>query len=394
MWNCELVGYIHHSVLLADAKLLRTPSYHHHLSFDHDFQNILVRTLAYIGKIHDLCSAYISDRTGGSGYVGGSVLDTIARAHPEYEISVLLRSVPDTFSSTYPHVKIIKGDYDSSGTISANAEAANLVIHNGNSDHEGCLNAIIAGLLRRSDAGYLIHLSGSGIVADGNDPRYHGRLNPTVWSDVTSLEEIRSLPADVLHQNTETIIHDTIRDHGEEINIAIMCPPDIYGKGKGLVKTHSVFVPMLIEGTKNLGGRVFFYGEGTNTRSWVHMDDLMVLYLKVVEAAAAGDAHDYFNKNGYFFAGTQEHSHLEIATFTGSILFQQGVVSDPKPVQISLEELDASVKIPGYEHLKVGRYLFASNSRTRAERSRKLFGYEGRSPGLLESLESEILAAI
>jgi hypothetical protein len=91
--------------------------------------------------------------------------------------------------------------------------------------------------------------------------QYHGTLNPKIWSDLTSLEEIRSLPADSLHQNTETIIANTIRDYSSKINI--------YGKGKGLRKTHSVFVPMLIDGIKNLGGKVFFYGEGTNTRSWV-----------------------------------------------------------------------------------------------------------------------------
>jgi nucleoside-diphosphate-sugar epimerase len=224
--------------------------------------------------------------------------------------------------------------------------------------------------------------------------QYHGRLNPKIWSDLASLEEIRSLPADSLHQNTETIIANTIRDHGSKINIAIMCPPDIYGKGKGLAKTHSVFVPMLIDGIKKLGGKVFYYGEGTNTRSWVHMDELMVVYTKIIEAAASGDVAGYFNKNGYFFAGTQEHSHMDIVTVTGRVLHQQGAVADPEPKQISLEELDASVKIPGFEHMKVGRYLFASNSRTRAERAEKLFGYRGQSPGLLESLESEILAAI
>ena len=124
------------------------------------------------------------------------------------------------------------------------------------------------------------------------------------------------------------------------------------------------------------------------------MDELMVAYMKIVEAAASGNGADYFNKNGYFFAGTQEHPHLDIARVTSRILHQQGVVADPEPKQISLEELDASAKIPGFEHMKVGRYLFASNSWTWAERAEKLFGYKGQSPSLLESLESEIMAAI
>jgi nucleoside-diphosphate-sugar epimerase len=67
-----------------------------------------------------------------------------------------------------------------------------------------------------------------------------------------------------------------------------MCPPDIYGKGLGMVKTWSVFAPMFIGATKKVGNRVFYVGKGTNTRSWAHIEDVMQVYLKVVEAAAAG----------------------------------------------------------------------------------------------------------
>jgi hypothetical protein len=68
------------------------------------------------------------------------------------------------------------------------------------------------------------------------------------------------------------------------------------------------------------------------------------------------------------------------------------VVEDPKPAPISLEEVDEMLRIPGYERL--ARYLFASNSRTRPERAEKLFGYKGEAPGLLESLESEVVDAL
>jgi len=86
-----------------------------------------------------------------------------------------------------------------------------------------------------------------------------------------------------------------------------MSPSDIYGKGKGLVKTHSVFVPTLVERMKNLGWKVFYYGEGANTISWVHMDDLMKLYMEVVQAAERGETGEYFNEGGHYFAGTQQH---------------------------------------------------------------------------------------
>lgn len=333
-----------------------------------------------------------SNRTGGTGYIGGSVLHTLATAHPEYSITVLLRKTPESFKSTYPNIKIIQGDYDSSNTISTAAEAADIVVHNGDSDHEPSLRAIISGLLKRSTPGYLLHLSGTGIVSDWAEEEHLGKLNPKIWSDISSLDEIKSLPAHALHRNTEVILHETVRDYSGKVKIAVMCPPDIYGKGKGLVKTRSAFVPMFINEVQKLDGKVFYYGEGTNTRSWVHIDDLMKVYLKVVEAAASGETTEYFGNNGYYFAGTQEHSHLDVAKAAGIILQKQGVITDPEPVAISLEKLDSMLNIPGYP--KLTRYLFASNSRTRAERAQELFEYKGTAPGLLDSLEADILAAL
>ena len=332
------------------------------------------------------------NRTGGTGYIGGSVLHTIATSHPEYEITVMLRKVPDGFQSTYPNIRIVYGDYDSVDIIAKNAAAAEIVVHNGDSDHEKSLNAIISGLLSRSTPGYLLHLSGTGIVSDWANEEYLGKCNPKIWSDISSLAEIQDLPYNALHRNTELILHETVRLYDDRINIAIMCPPDIYGKGKGLAKTHSAFVPMYVKEIERLGGEVFYYGEGTNTRSWVHIDDLMRVYLKVIEAAASGSAAEYFNENGYHFAGTQEHSQLDVANAVGRIMHKQGAIADPRPSPIRLEQLDVLLKLPGFE--KLARYLFASNSRTRAERAERLYGYKGEAPGLLESLEGDVMDAL
>ena len=316
-------------------------------------------------------------------------MHTIATVHPEYDITALLRRVPDAFSSTYPNIKIVRGNYDDVDTIKANAAAADIVIHNGDSDHESSLKAILSGLLTRPTPGYLLHLSGTGIVSDWVDEQYLGKTNPKIWSDISSIDEIRNLSPRALHRNTEIILHDTVRDQSDKINIAIMCPPDIYGKGKGLAKTHSALVPMYVQEIQNLGGKAFYYGEGENVRSWVHIDDLMGLYLKVIEAAASGKTGECFNENGYYFAATQEISHLEVARVIGEVLHKEGVVRDPEPKPISLEEVDKMLRVPGYERL--ARYMFASNSRTRPERAEKLFGYKGEAPRLLESLETEVV---
>ncbi|KAF9698654.1 hypothetical protein EKO04_003757 [Ascochyta lentis] len=310
--------------------------------------------------------------TGGTGYIGGSVLHTLASTHPDWAITVLLRRTPANFASTYPHIKVIQGDYDSAGIISAAAEDANIVMHCGNSDHSGSLNAIIAGLERRSSPGYLIHLSGTGIVSDWSSPTHLGRLNPKVWSDASAsdLQEIRNLPNTALHRNTEVILHQTIRESTEKINVAIMCPPDIYGRGKGLFKTQSALIPLCVKESKTLG-RVFLVGKARNDGK---------------------ETQQYFGENGYHFASTQEWSHLDFSTAVGKLLSKHGVVADSEPVQVDLERLDAMANFPGFP--KLARYLYASNSRTRADKAASLWGYEGEAPGLMEALEEDVLDAI
>ncbi|KAF2485559.1 NAD(P)-binding protein [Neohortaea acidophila] len=330
--------------------------------------------------------------TGATGYIGGSVFDTIVTHHPEYEVTVLLRNVPQDFSSRYPKVKIIKGDYDSHDILAAATSNADVVVHNGNSDHEPSLKAIISGLLTRQTPGFLLHLSGSGILSDFRSDTYLGKLNPKIWSDVDDRDAISRLPDDALHRNTEMLLGKTVAEHGDKINIAIMCPPDIYGKGKGPGKTWSAFVPMYVDSVPKVNNRIFYYRDGANTRSWVHIDDLMTLYLHVVEAAVAGGGNAQWNREGYYFAGTQEHSHIDVVSAIGKHLSAQGVIENGAPVAVDIKAIDSTVNVPWLPGL--ARYLWASNSRTRADRARKLFGYQGKAPGLLEVLEADVAHAI
>lgn len=40
----------------------------------------------------------------------------------------------------------------------------------------------------------------------------------------------------------------------------------------------------------------------------------------------------------------------------------------------------------------IAYYMFASNSRTRADRASKLFGYEGKQPSFLDTVEADMKA--
>jgi nucleoside-diphosphate-sugar epimerase len=201
------------------------------------------------------------------------------------------------------------------------------------------------------------------------------------------------MPDAAPHRNTEKLLNAVWRKHGDKINVAIMCPPDIYGKGLGLANTSSVLLQKYIQQIlKQPSQRAFYALEGTNTRSWVHLTDLMRVYLSLVEAAAAGDTGVDWNEEGYYFASTQEVSQIEIARKVGEVLKKQGAINDSGPLQISLEQVDGMEHNPQWP--LIARYLFASNSRSRADRAAKLWGYAGKAPRLLDCLEEDVVAEI
>ncbi|KAF2492336.1 NAD(P)-binding protein [Lophium mytilinum] len=331
--------------------------------------------------------------TGVTGYIGGTVLDTLVTTHPEYSLTVLLRTVPNEFHERYPDVKIVKGTYDDFETIASAASQNNVVVltlskDSGDSDHEGSIKAIIAGLVRRSSKSFLVHLSGTGIIADWQDPTYMGKLNPKVWSDIFDIDAITSLPDSALHRNVDKIIQSAAVAHEDILKTAIVCPPDIYGTGRGLVRTRSVYMPVFLEESVKLGA-TFYAGNGTNTRSWVHIEDLMIIYLELVEAAVTGGGKAEWGLQGYYFAATHEAAQLDIAKAAGSILHERGILKTEEPRKVTSEQVNTMMK--QFDYPGIATYMFASNSRSTADRAKKLFGYEAKASTFWENIGTDLL---
>lgn len=66
--------------------------------------------------------------TGATGYIGGSVLEDVVKAYPALELTALLRSTPAEFTSRYPRIKVVKGDFDASDVIEKAAYEADIVL--------------------------------------------------------------------------------------------------------------------------------------------------------------------------------------------------------------------------------------------------------------------------
>ena len=186
-----------------------------------------------------------------------------------------------------------------------------------------------------------------------------------------------------------------------------MTPPDIYGEGYGPARRASAFVPMFVQEATKLG-YTFFVRDGENTRSWVHIDDLLQVYLKLIEAAvdggkgadwgkqvcctsSASDLYRLIPMQGYYFTSTQELSQKQAAEAVGKILVAQGVIETAEPRQIPIRKLDEMVP---HRFAKLGVYLFASNSRTSPHRAEQLFGFKATAPSFWDVVESDVLATL
>jgi nucleoside-diphosphate-sugar epimerase len=198
-----------------------------------------------------------------------------------------------------------------------------------------------------------------------------------------------NLPAAALHRNVDQIIQKAAEQHGDKLHTAIICPPDIYGPGLGLARTQSVYFPLLYAEAARLG-QTFYVNSGTNTRSWVHINDLMTMYVRLVEAAAKGGAGADWGLKGYYFTASQEASQYDLAVAAGKVLKRIGVVETEEPKKCTVEEVKAMLSHYGKEDIAL--YMYAANSRTRADRAKKVLGYQPSAPSIWECIEGDLLA--
>lgn len=68
-------------------------------------------------------------RTGTTGYIGGDALYRINEAHPDWEITCLVRNSEkgSKVAAQYPKVKLVYGDLDSADVIEEEAKKADIV---------------------------------------------------------------------------------------------------------------------------------------------------------------------------------------------------------------------------------------------------------------------------
>lgn len=64
-----------------------------------------------------------------TGYIGGDGLYAIANAHPDWELSALVRNKDKAaqLTSKYPNIRVVRGDLDSANIIEEEVKDADIV---------------------------------------------------------------------------------------------------------------------------------------------------------------------------------------------------------------------------------------------------------------------------
>lgn len=347
--------------------------------------------------------------TGGTGYIGGSILTGIQSAFPELEITALLRNPNDSFVANHPGVKVIKGTFDDDDIIEKAAEAADIVLHAGNTDHMPSVVAILSGMSKRKEKSLLLHLTGTASFSDVREEGWSGKFNPRVWNDIDDIDEIYNVPETVIHRDVDKLIADASNDLLKTICI---CPPDIYGQKKGGGTTGTYLVPEYVKAIIDLK-QAFYFGNGENIRGVVHIDDVVSLFVLVLgKYLQGGEGLDYgkeasqyctlniSNKEllmnelqGFYFAAADGVQWKRAAETITKIGHEKGwLPKEVQPASLNMDQIKGlKFKHPLFTSAFI-LYIWCSNSRAESARAKKL-GWQPNGPSFWEALPEDCKVA-
>ncbi|ROV89354.1 hypothetical protein VPNG_10135 [Cytospora leucostoma] len=321
--------------------------------------------------------------TGITGYTGGDIFHVLHEAHPDFEYSVLVRneSKAAPVKERYPNVRIVYGSLDDSKLLEEEAAKTEILIHTADaSDHEGAAKAFTAGLAAghsKDNPAYWIHTGGTGILIyhDADANRYGEPPSYEPYNDLEGIEALTHLPDHAFHRNVDKVVLAAGEDPA--IKSVIVCPPTIYGKGRGVGNTKSRQVYVMAR-TTLARGKAPIIGRGLSEWDHVHVHDLSDLYLKLVEAAVSPtpelEKHVWGAGENYLLADAGSHVWGEVAQWVADAAQAKGYIKD---ATTEVLDLAYAQEVAGFESVSYGL-----NSCGHGKRARKYLGWNPTAPSL------------
>ncbi|KAI0480650.1 hypothetical protein GGR56DRAFT_284667 [Xylariaceae sp. FL0804] len=314
-----------------------------------------------------MSTSYCVFLTGVTGFVGGTILSCLSKAHPSVRIKALIRqeSVAKELQSVYPNLTLVIGELSSLSLLTSTAAEADFVIHAGG-DNVPAVCAMIDGLATRTtgDAPLprLISLTGPRSLIDLSKP-VTGNLEAgsRPWSDVADARAILAVPEDRMHAGADRAI--IAHSAAKGVGTILVSPGQLWGRGKGHLKKESNAASYYAAVKSR--GQAFVIGEGTATWSWTSIGDLgdAVVFLMEQALRMSGSESERrgqvgVNQDGYYFVRTGDLSMIDRAKTVSERLGLGEVAS------VSVE---AAKEIHPFGHI-----MWGCGERTRADKLAEL----------------------
>ncbi|KAL9567249.1 hypothetical protein ACKAV7_008491 [Fusarium commune] len=321
--------------------------------------------------------------TGATGYVGGDALFTLVKEHPEYNIAALVRNKEKgaLVTSRYPSVRLVYGSLENFELLADEVFKADITCHWANCEDEMAAKAIAEGISRKhADApGFVIHLSGADIICfDDVNAGTCGIKRDRTFNDWEGIGEVTSLQDNAPHQGVDQTILGIAKKGGKT---AIVCPPTIYGPGRGPGNKRSIQVPELVSHILRRGA-AFTVKKGENIWNSVHVHDLSQLFLKLIEAAAQGGDPADWGEKGFYFAESGDFNWKSVAERIAKEAKDRGLIQSLKVENLSPEDVNI---IWSY-----GAFFWGTNSRSQAIRARKVVGWSPEGCGIFADIPAVV----
>lgn len=200
-------------------------------------------------------------------------------------------------------------------------------------------------------------------------------------NDWDGISEVTSLPDAAPHRNVDKLVLAAGPSSGGKVRTATVCPPTIYGQGRGPGNRRSHQVPELARCTISAGHGIMV-GEGKTLWTCVHVADLSDLYLALFEAALRGGPPATWGPEGYYFAENGDIVWGEVAAWVAAEAKRQGLVEEDGVRSCSAAEAGRLTPMGGA--------IWGANSRARAVRARELLGWRPARPGLREEIRETV----
>lgn len=231
--------------------------------------------------------------------------------------------------------------------------------------------------------GYWLHTGGTGILTyTDSDQGNLGERSEKEYNDWDGVSELTNLPDHAFHRNVDKLVLDAGSKHSDSIKLALVCPPTIYGVGRGPVSGRG---RQTYELAKLILSKQYIPITGKGKARWnnIHVADLSDIYLLLAEAAVAGkDTPGMWGGDVYYLTENGEHVWGELAALIGKRAHELGLTGALKEQSLSK---DAAIEAAGFEAVSWGW-----NSRGKAERASKLLNWKASRCSIEEEVD-EIL---